>query len=103
MKFVNKLSVISLLVLMFSFMNIAQAANACTGTAVNACSKITDQSKCANSYLTNNDGSGTQCTWGNYCYNGGAACGTAISKCPKGYDYYNGKCGPSLGGGDGNG
>ena len=56
MNFVNKLSVVSLLVLMFSFMNIAQAANPCTGTAVNACSKITDQSKCANSYLSNNDG-----------------------------------------------
>ena len=92
MKFVNKLSVISLLVLMFSFMNIAQAANPCIGTAVNACSKITDQSKCANSYLTNNDGSGTQCTWGNYCYKSGAAC---VSKCPKEYDYYNGKCVPA--------
>jgi len=74
MKFVNKLSVISLLVLMFSFMNIAQAANACTGTAVTACSKITDQSTCANYYIKYKDGTGAQCKWGSYCSNGGAAC-----------------------------
>ena len=93
MKFVNKLSVIGLIVLMFSFMNIATAADACQGTSVTACSKIKDQSQCANNYLTNSDGSGTQCTWnGSYCSNGGAACGQ--SKCGAGTTFWNGQCVP---------
>ena len=95
MKFVNKISVISLIVLMFSFMNVAQAAPACQGAAVSACSKVTDQSTCANSYLTNSNGSGTQCKWGNYCYNGGAVCGTAnVPATTCGFNQFlqNGKC-----------
>jgi hypothetical protein len=91
MKFVNKLSVISLVVLMFSFMNVAQAADACQGTSVSACSKIKDQSQCANNYVANKDGSGKKCIWGEYCYNGGAACGKPIS-CPTGTTYSNGTC-----------
>jgi hypothetical protein len=38
---------------MFSFMNVAQAATACQGTKVTACSKVKDQSQCANNYLAN--------------------------------------------------
>ena len=93
MKFFNKLSVISLIVLMFSFMNVANAANAapvCQGTSVSACSKIKDQSQCANNYVTYSDGSGTQCKWGTYCYNGGVDCGKP--NCPSGMTYWNGTC-----------
>ena len=92
MKFVNKLSVISLIVLMFSFMNVAQAAPACQGTKVTACSKVKDQSQCANNYLANSDGSGTYCKWDTYCYNGGAECGGTPKTCPAGYTYNNGNC-----------
>ena len=78
MKFVNKVSVLSLVVLMFSFMNVANAAvdaPKCQGTSVSACSTIKDQSQCANNYIKNQDGSRTQCKWGTYCFNGGATCG----------------------------
>jgi hypothetical protein len=93
MKFVNKLSVISLIVLMFTFMNVATAAPACKGTKVTSCSKIKDQSQCANNYLPNNDGSGTQCIWDGYCLNGGAACGGKPTiTCPPGYSAIDGKC-----------
>ncbi|WP_422679682.1 hypothetical protein [Candidatus Methylopumilus universalis] len=91
MKFVNKLSVIGLFVLIFSFTNVAQAAPACQGTKVTACSKVKDQSQCANNYLANSDGSGTYCKWDTYCYNGGADCGTPKT-CPAGYTYNNGNC-----------
>jgi hypothetical protein len=91
MKFVNKLSVIGLIVLMFSFMNVAQAA-ACKGTKVTGCSQIKDQSQCANNYVANGNGGGTQCIWGDYCYNGGAACGNPDKKCPAGYTSWNGNC-----------
>ena len=83
MKFVNKLSVISLMVLMFSFMNVANAdvdAPQCQGTSVSACSKIKDPSQCANNFIKNKDGSHTQCKWGTYCSNGGGTCGI----CPTG-------------------
>ena len=74
MKFVNKLSVISLIVLMFSFMNVATAAN-CSGTAVSSCSKITDQASCSSYFLKTTDFTGTQCKWnGSYCSNSGAQC-----------------------------
>ena len=94
MKFFNKLSVISLMVLMFSFMNVANAAPACKGTKVTSCSNIKDQSQCANNYLLNNDGSGKQCKWNGYCLNGGAACGgqQPTTTCPQGYSYYEGNC-----------
>ena len=91
MKFVSKLSVISLIVLMFSFMNVANAADAkpqCQGTSVSACSKIKDQAQCANNYIKNRDGSHTQCKWGTYCYNGGATCGL----CPTGEILVGGLC-----------
>ena len=62
MNFVNKLSVISLLVLMFSFMNVATAVE-CTGSKVKACSNVKDQSTCASSYSGNSGGKGNQCIW----------------------------------------
>jgi hypothetical protein len=93
MKFVNKLSVISLIVLMFSFMNIATAAPACKGTSVNPCSKIKVQSQCANYYSPHGDGTGTQCIWDGNCVTGGAACGgNPTITCPAGYTAVNGKC-----------
>ena len=52
MKFVNKLSVISLIVLMFSFMNIASAFNSgdCTGDAVSTCAESKTQSACGGTF-----------------------------------------------------
>jgi len=88
MKFVNKLSLISLIVLMFSFMNVAQAAgagiycpstlNGVSRTEVTACSKIKDPTQCGNSYLmTTTPGSGILCKWnGASCSDGGRACTT---------------------------
>ena len=35
------------------FTSVAQAATACQGTKVTACSKVKDQSQCANNYLAN--------------------------------------------------
>jgi len=82
MKFVNKLSVISLIVLMFSFMNVASAADACTRAAVNACSQIKDQSTCANYYMKTRDGGGYNCIWDTQCTNSGVQCGN--KNCPSG-------------------
>jgi len=82
MKFVNKLSVIGLIVLMFSFMNILQAddgdlnkAPLCSGTSVDICANSKTQSKCEGTYRDN--GKPQQCKWdastsvcranGNYC------------------------------------
>ena len=50
MKFVNKLSVIGLVVLMFSFMNVAQAAQQpdCRGTVVNFCNQSKTPTDCVN-------------------------------------------------------
>ena len=74
MKFVNKLSVISVIVLMFSLLNIANAAS-CSGTGVTGCSKNTDQASCTSSFLKTSDFTGTQCTWnGSSCSNSGAQC-----------------------------
>ena len=96
MNFVNKLSVISLLVLMFSFMNVATAYTAveCTGTVVTACSNITDQSKCASSYSARTDGTGNQCKWNtasSYCFDD-SICGTPNMVCDHGSTYKNGQC-----------
>jgi len=50
------------------------ALAACTGTAVKACSAITDQSTCGQNYIPNKNG-GTQCGWnGSYCSNSGGNC-----------------------------
>ncbi len=72
MKFFNKLSVISLIVLMFSFMNIAQAAT-CSGYAVSSCDASKTPSSCQNSYRTASPR--LQCAWdGTVCRARGAAC-----------------------------
>ena len=74
MKFVNKLSVLSLVVLMFSFMNVAQAAGVkgCPkNDALNDCSLINnikgDDNKkaweCNNSFMRYTDGKFQACKW----------------------------------------
>jgi len=91
MKFVNKLSVISLLVLMFSFMNVAQAADACQAPKVSACSSIKVASQCNSSSMVYSDGSGYKCMWmGSFCSNGDS-CGTQKA-CTGGLVYVKGKC-----------
>ena len=50
MKFVNKLSVISLLVLMFSFANFAHARTECQGSNVSFCNQATTQAACESTY-----------------------------------------------------
>lgn len=82
MKFINKLSVISLVVLMFSFMNVSYAAPptktpaACKGTKVSWCNEIKDQSQCANHFMVDG-GTGLTCAWdknNKYCADNGGAC-----------------------------
>jgi len=71
MKFVNKLSVISLIVLMFSFMNIAQAA--CVGNSVSYCDVSKNESACNNTWRK--EGTQLQCKWdGKICRANGASC-----------------------------
>ena len=75
MKFVNKLSVISLVVLMFSFMNIAQAAQDCLGTAVSFCNQSTTQSACVSTFRP--AAPTMECAWDSStssCSASGAAC-----------------------------
>ena len=83
MKFVNKLSVLSLVVLMFSFMNVAQAADAaprpaCKGTRVAACNEIKGKSQCESSnHFEVYNANGRQCAWyksGVYCADSGGDC-----------------------------
>ena len=94
MKFFNKLSVISLIVLMFSFMNIANAAPACQAPIVSACSDIKDPTQCASSSMVFADGSGFKCKWnGSSCTNSDS-CGTPKA-CPQFYTNVNGKCLPA--------
>jgi len=57
MNFVNKLSVVSLLVLMFSFANFAHARTECKGSNVSNCNQATTQAACESAYR------GTR-TWG---------------------------------------
>ena len=77
MKFVNKLSVISLVVLMFSFMNVAQAAKNdppyCNGNERSSCDDINKTNKtndekasmCNNTYTSvTTSERATQCKWG---------------------------------------
>ena len=91
MKFVNKLSVISLIVLMFSFMNVANAAAACQAPTVSACSSIKEASQCSSSSMVYADGSGFKCKWsGSFCTNS-SKCGTQKA-CTGGLVYVNGNC-----------
>ena len=71
MKFVNKLNVISLIVLMFSFMNVAQAA--CQGNSISFCGNSTTESACNNTWRSS--APQLQCKWdGTVCRANGAAC-----------------------------
>lgn len=91
MKFINKLSVLSLIVLMFSFMNVANAADACQAPKVSACSNIKEASQCSSSSMVYADGSGFKCKWsGSFCTNS-VKCGTPKA-CPQGYTNLNGNC-----------
>jgi len=93
MKFVSKLSVISLLVLMFSFMNIANAANDgdCMGTTVDTCDQAKKPGACQGSFRPGNPG--IQCVWdsstslcratGGSCY--GPKCDTSGNVCRSKY------------------
>ena len=81
MKFVSKLSVISLIVLMFSFINVAQAGYpACTGSGVGSCDASKTQAACESTHRLENLQKGfsnRQCQWdGSICAANGAGCGT---------------------------
>ena len=101
MKFVNKLSVISLIVLMFSFINVAQAAD-CSGTGVKSCDQSKTESTCGTTYRTT--APSYQCKWdGSTCRATGNSCGTNSNSsgkvkpggsCTKNNDclYYNPGC-----------
>ena len=76
MKFFNKLSVIGLVVLMFSFMNVANA-DYCIGAQSRSCAdnntvKATDDEKariCNNSWVGRSESHGNQCKWtGGFVY-----------------------------------
>jgi len=100
MKLFNKLSVLSLIVLMFSFMNIANAAPACQAPTVSACSSIKEASQCSSSSMVYSDGSGFVCKWmGSFCSNGDL-CGTQ-NACANGLVLVNGHCTREDGGGGG--
>ena len=70
MKFFNKLSVLSLIVLMFSFMNVANADD-CNGLQAKSCEDfnkgvVTDDEKarqCNNSWVPSSESHGNQCKW----------------------------------------
>ena len=71
MKFVSKLSVISLIVLMFSFMNVANAA--CQGNGVTYCNASNTQSTCENTFRQTSPQ--IRCAWdGSTCRANGASC-----------------------------
>jgi len=102
MKFVNKLSVVSLLVLMFSFMNIATAADQCVGTAVPSCKNM-NLYDCGlgTYYQKSDDRSGTpggQCELVNGL-NGPCVIKSGTACCSPGQHIVNGKC--TRGGGKG--
>jgi hypothetical protein len=72
MKFVNKLSVLSLVVLMFSFMNVANAKNICAGNhSVKSCDEVNKMnvtndekaSRCNNTYPESSTRTTNQCKW----------------------------------------
>jgi len=101
MNFVNKLSVVSLLVLMFSFINISQAAE-CSGTAVSYCNQSTTQSACEKTYRSSSPKK--LCAWSSStCSASGASCGCSKnSDCTYSYgtcDTSTGKCSYSSDGG----
>ena len=89
MKFVSKLSVIGLIVLMFSFMNVANAAD-CRGNVVNYCNESKTASDCAFTFRA--AAPTMQCAWDSStstCRANGSACyGPACynqSDCQSGY------------------
>ena len=92
MKFVNKLSVISLVVLMFSFMNVANAAQPpdCRGNVVNFCNQSKTPSDCANTFRA--AAPTKQCAWDSStstCRANGSACYGPVCRsgddCQSGY------------------
>jgi hypothetical protein len=79
MKFVSKLSVISLIVLMFSFMNLATAAPSCPGqppSPSSVCNTYTKSLCGVNFTKDKNSSTGySQCKWVNSkCNSGGTPC-----------------------------
>ena len=62
MKFFNKLSVISLMVLMFSFMNVANALPTCVGDGTNSCSAQKSKDLCESHHYVDSSRY-TQCKW----------------------------------------
>ena len=76
---------------MFSFMNVANAADACQAATVSACSDIKEASQCSSSSMVYPDGSGFKCRWsGSFCSNSDR-CGTPKT-CPQYYKNVNGVC-----------
>jgi hypothetical protein len=74
MKLLTKSSVIAVAVLMFSFMNMAQAAN-CSGNGVSFCNASTTKSSCLSTYRITSPG--MQCAWnGTICSASGSSCDT---------------------------
>ena len=71
MKFVNKLSVISLIVLMFSFMNVVNAANLCKHSQTRSCDDVNklpysndEKAKWCNGYFeASSETNAHQCEW----------------------------------------
>ena len=96
MKFFNKLSVISLIVLMFSFMNVAGAAGDigdCQGYAVNSCDQSKTSDKCNNSYRYTPQPS-LKCQWDNSkaaCRATGATCTSSAGLCKSNADCPSGQ------------
>ena len=81
MKLVNKLSVVSLIVLMFSFMYFANAGSdaLCRGTQVSNCGKSTTQSACESTWRGASGTPFQQCAWDastSVCRANGNACST---------------------------
>jgi len=82
MKFVSKLSVISLIVLMFSFINVANAAIDCPGNGTrnesSVCNTYKSESLCLQNFTKDKNARLTghsQCKWVNSkCYSGGTEC-----------------------------
>ena len=77
MKFVNKLSVISLIVLMFSFMNVANADSCPAANPSSVCNTNKTQHNCLNNFTSDKNSSTgySQCKWVNSkCYSGGTQC-----------------------------
>ena len=77
MKFVNKLTVLSLIVLMFSFMSVANADDCPPANPSSVCNTNKTQHNCLNNFTSDKNSSTgySQCKWVNSkCYSGGNAC-----------------------------